>query len=97
MAPATVARGREAFKQFVVRLRTAFPNIRFTVDGQDVAKDGATVRFTMSGTHRRAHRCDYQGIQPTDRSFTVSGIDSFAISDGRIRKVKAEFDLQEII
>ncbi|MGH2349405.1 MAG: ester cyclase, partial [bacterium] len=47
-----IVRGAEAFKQAVTMFRTAFPNLRYTVDDQ-IEEDGKVVtRFTARGTHR---------------------------------------------
>lgn len=60
---------RDGLKQFVTAFRTAFPDLRFTLD--DVVGEGEKViaRFTGTGTHRAA----FMGIPATGKSFAVSG------------------------
>jgi len=64
-APPGRDRGPESMRQLVAWLRTAFPDLHFTIE--DVVAGGNTVagRVTMSGTHQ----CPFQGIAPTGRSF----------------------------
>lgn len=58
-------RGPDSTRQLVTMLRTAFPNLHFTIE--DLVAEGDTVagRVTMSGTHLGP----FQGIPPTGRSF----------------------------
>ncbi|GAC1343309.1 MAG: ester cyclase [Ktedonobacteraceae bacterium] len=58
-------RGPESARQVVMMLRTAFPDLHFTIE--DLVAEGDTVagRVTMSGTHLGP----FQGIPATGRSF----------------------------
>jgi steroid delta-isomerase-like uncharacterized protein len=58
-------RGPDSTRQVVTMLRTAFPDLHFTIE--DLVAEGDTVagRVTMSGTHLGP----FQGIPPTGRSF----------------------------
>src|SRR5437660_5416469 len=58
-------RGPESTQQVVRMLRTAFPDLHFTIE--ELVAEGDTVagRVTMSGTHLGP----FQGIPPTGRSF----------------------------
>ena len=44
--------GLAGFKQMVVGLLAAFPDLRFTIEDQVVAGDKVTTRWTAEGTHR---------------------------------------------
>jgi steroid delta-isomerase-like uncharacterized protein len=58
-------RGPESTRQVATMLRTAFPDLHFTI--VELVAEGDTVagRVTMSGTHLGP----FQGIPPTGRSF----------------------------
>ena len=58
-------RGPESARQVVMMLRTAFPDLHFTIE--ELVAEGDTVagRVTMSGTHLGP----FQGIPATGRSF----------------------------
>lgn len=60
-------------------LRSAFPDLRFTIDEMVVEGDKMMVRWTMSGTHDG----DFYGVQPTHKQVTWSGIGSAQMSDGK--------------
>jgi len=62
--------GREAFKQFVVAYRTAFPDMHLTIEEMIVEGDHVVWRFTARGTHAGP----LPGLPPTGRSMTITGI-----------------------
>jgi steroid delta-isomerase-like uncharacterized protein len=63
--PGMPNRGPESARQVVMMLRTAFPDLHFTIE--ELVAEGDTVagRVTMSGTHLGP----FQGIPATGRSF----------------------------
>lgn len=62
--------GAEGLKQFVRTYRAAFPDLHVTIEDMMAAGDKVVWRFTIRGTHRG----DFQGIAPTGRPITVTGI-----------------------
>jgi steroid delta-isomerase-like uncharacterized protein len=76
---------------FTERLRlflAAFPDIAFTVD-QIVSQDDLVAsRWTATGTHR----AEWQGIAPTEREVTWSGINIFRFACGKIAESWGEAD-----
>ncbi|MBE9171137.1 ester cyclase [Pleurocapsales cyanobacterium LEGE 06147] len=76
-------RGREGMKQFVRGLRSAFPDIKFTVERQIAEKDKVASRFTSVSTHQR----EFQGIPPTGKQIKDQGVDIFCMVDGKIVEV----------
>lgn len=60
-------------------LRTAIPDLHYTIE--DVIAEGDTVagRVTMSGTHHGP----YMGIPPTGRSFRVAEMHFVRFRDGK--------------
>jgi steroid delta-isomerase-like uncharacterized protein len=65
-----VGRGPESEKKRATLYRTAFPDIRLTVE--DIIAEGETVmaRWSCRGTHKG----DLNGIAPTGKQFTISGV-----------------------
>lgn len=78
-APPGKNRGPESMRQLVTMLRTAFPDLHYTIE--DVVAEGDTVagRVTMSGTHHGS----YMGITPTGRSFQQAQMHFVRFRDGK--------------
>ena len=72
--------GPDRFRGLVVGLRTAFPDVSFTVHETTANDDTVMVSWTMTGTQRG----DWQGIPATGRRVSLTGVDVFMVVDGRI-------------
>jgi steroid delta-isomerase-like uncharacterized protein len=72
--------GPDAYKQQVVRLTKAFPDLHFAIDDIVSEKDKLVVSWTISGTHKG----EYEGIPPTGKEISVDGITISYIADGKI-------------
>ena len=83
-----VVRGRDQFKQFVGYLRTAFPDIHFTVEDEVADEARVATSFTFHATHRG----EWMGVDPTGRRITLPGADVFRISEGRIEEIRVYYD-----
>ena len=72
-------RGPDSTRQLVTMLRTAFPDLHFTIE--DLVAEGDTVagRVTVSGTHLGP----FQGIPPTGRSFQQAQMYFVRFRDGK--------------
>ncbi len=81
-------RGAESTRQVVTMLRTAFPDLHFTIE--EVMAEGDTVagRVTMSGTHLGP----FQGIPPTGRSFQQAHMHFVRFRDGKAVEHRAVRD-----
>ena len=80
--------GRDGFRGFVSYLRSAFPDIAFTVH-EEVADDRrVATRFSFAATHAG----EWMGIAPTGRRVTLPGADMFLIADGRIAEIRVYYD-----
>jgi steroid delta-isomerase-like uncharacterized protein len=81
-------RGPESTRQVVTMLRTAFPDLHFTIE--DLVAEGDTVagRATMSGTHLGP----FQGIAPTGRSFQQAHMHFVRFRDGKAIEHRAVRD-----
>lgn len=80
--------GPESEKGRVNLYRTAFPDLRFTV--QDLLADGdmLTTRWTCEGTHRGP----LNGIAPTGKKIKVSGITINRFAGGKIAEGWVNWD-----
>jgi len=73
-------RSSEAYNQFVVMYRTAFPDIHFTIEDLFAVGDKVVSRWSCTGTHQG----ELMGIPPTGKSSTNTGIDIFRLSGSKI-------------
>jgi steroid delta-isomerase-like uncharacterized protein len=79
----------EAWTHFIVGFAEAFPDLRLTVE--DILPEGNMVaaRVTFHGTHRG----EFQGIPPTDKQVTFSGIEVDRMVGGKVEEHWVELDL----
>lgn len=75
-----IPNGREAFKQFFMGFASAVPDAQFVVEDVIAEGDKVVSRFTVTGTQKGA----LLGIPPTEKKFTMRGIDIFRLKDGKI-------------
>jgi steroid delta-isomerase-like uncharacterized protein len=73
-------RGPESEKNRVKLYRTAFPDLRLTVE--DLIADGETVVARWSC--RGAHNGDLNGIAPTGKQFVLSGVSIVRFASGKM-------------
>lgn len=76
-------------REFVVALRTAFPDIHFTVEDMLTEGDKLTCRYRFTGTHK----AELWGLAPTGRTFTVAGTSMHRFAGGRIVEVWSNWDV----
>ena len=81
-------RGREGAKQFVTMFRTAFPDLKFTIEDQIAEGDMVVTRWTARGTHRG----DCQGVPATGREIHLMGTDIDRMTDGKVVECWAHVD-----
>ncbi len=83
-----VGRGPESEKKRVNLYRTAFPDLRLTVE--DLIADGETVmaRWSCRGTHKG----DLSGIAPTGKQINMSGISIARFANGKIAEGWVNWD-----
>jgi steroid delta-isomerase-like uncharacterized protein len=62
--------GRGGLKEIVALLRTAFPDMHWSVDETIAAGEKVVTRFTWTGTHKG----DFLGIPATGRLVSVKGV-----------------------
>jgi hypothetical protein len=79
----------EQARQTVLMLRTAFPDYHLTVERQLAEGDMVVSRWTAHGTHLGV----FQGIAPTGRSITLTGVSSMRVASGKIVEDRVEANL----
>ena len=85
--------GTEQNRQFIGSLRAAFPDVHYTVEDQIAEGDKVVVRYRFRGTHLGA----FQGMPPTGKQVTYTGILIYRIVDGKIAEQWTEFDLLDFL
>ncbi len=87
--PSTLPPGTEGLKQLISAYRTAFPDLKMTLD--DIFGEGEMVafRWSVSGTHLG----DWFGIPPTGNHITATGITIFRIAGGKVVESWTSIDL----
>jgi len=81
-------RGPQGFREFVVTYRTAFPDLRITVDEQFAEGETVVTRWTATGTNEG----ELMGIPATGKQATTAGININRISDGKLVEGWGLFD-----
>jgi len=76
----TAVNGIEEFKQYVNRIRAAFPDFHNHLDELIGEGDKVVARLTYTGTHRG----ELFGFSGTNKKITYSGIAIFQFREGRI-------------
>ena len=67
---------------------TAFPDQTTTVDALIAEGDQVAARFTFRGTHQG----DFQGLAPTGKTATMTGIAFWRLAEGKIAEHWVEID-----
>ena len=75
--------GREGLAGLVAAWRTAFPDMRESVEHLVAEGEMVVGHFTMRGTHEG----EFMGVAPMGRSVTMSVVDVVLIKDGRISEL----------
>ena len=75
-----LGRGPESEKKRATLYRTAFPDLRLTIE--EIIAEGETVmaRWSCRGTHKG----DLSGIAPTGKQFTISGVSIARFAGGKM-------------
>ncbi len=83
-----VGRGPESEKKRATLYRTAFPDLRLTVE--DIIAEGETVvaRWSCRGTHKG----DLNGIAPTGKRVNITGISIARFTNGKMSEGFVNWD-----
>ena len=82
--PLTSAESLEKMKEY----NNAFPDLKFTIQYQVCEGDTVVTRMAGRGTHKG----EFQGIAPTNKKVSTTGISIHRIKEGRIVEETIEFD-----
>lgn len=80
--------GIEGLKNVLAGMRSAFPDLHWTVDEQIAEGDKVVTRFEWTGTHR----APFLGVPPTGRAVRVWGIVIDRLEDGKIKETRILMD-----
>jgi steroid delta-isomerase-like uncharacterized protein len=80
--------GLDNLKQLATLYRTAFPDLLVTIEDMIVEGDKVVTRWSSRGTHKG----ELQGIAPTGREITSSGISISLIANGKIVEERVNWD-----
>jgi steroid delta-isomerase-like uncharacterized protein len=72
--------GTDAYKRYYLDLRSAFPDLEFTVEDQIAEGDRVATRWTARGTHRGP----FSGLPGTGRPGMVEGTSTHRIADDKV-------------
>ena len=86
-------RGPDGEKKRASLYRNAFPDIHLTIE--EVIAEGETVmtRWSCRGTHKG----ELNGIAPTGKQFTISGMTVARVSNGKIAEGYVNWDAQGLM
>jgi len=81
-------KGAEGYKKLVTLYHSAFPDVQMTID--DILADGdeVMVRWTARGTHKG----QLLNLASTSKPVTVTGVDVYRISAGKIQETWVSWD-----
>jgi len=83
-----VGRGPESEQKRATLYRTAFPDIRFTID--DMIAEGETVMARWSC--RATHKGDLSGIAPTGKQININGVSIARFTNGKMAEGWVNWD-----
>jgi steroid delta-isomerase-like uncharacterized protein len=81
-------RGPESEKKRATLYRSAFPDLRLTIEDVISEDDTVMTRWSCNGTHKG----DLSGIAPTGKHFTISGITVSRLSNGKVAESYVNWD-----
>jgi steroid delta-isomerase-like uncharacterized protein len=86
--PQNPTTGLDAYRGVVKKYQTAFPDTRIDIDELFSTGDRVIMRWRATGTHRGV----LEGVAPTGRQVTVTGISICRLSGDKIREEIANWD-----
>ena len=93
--PLTPARGREALKRHVASLRSAFPDLRWTIEDMLAEDDKVVARWSLQGTHEGT--LPAIGTRPTGEVVTFTGISIYRFENSKIVEIWQEGDYLSLV
>jgi steroid delta-isomerase-like uncharacterized protein len=87
-SPETETVGVEGYKQFFKMLRSAFPDLRITIEEQVAEDDRVVTRWTARATHRG----EFMGIPASGKHGAMTGINIERVVDGKVAECWSNSD-----
>jgi steroid delta-isomerase-like uncharacterized protein len=78
--PGLDVKGIEAFKQYVIGFRTAFPDLELSINDQFGEEEKVVTHWTATGTHKG----EVMGIAPTGNRITLTGATITRFAGGKM-------------
>jgi steroid delta-isomerase-like uncharacterized protein len=82
-------KGRDGFQQLVTQYRTAFPDLKMTINRQFADGDFVITHWTANGTQRG----ELFGVKPTNKRCTCDGIMITRLTNGKIVEDIEQWDV----
>ncbi len=90
-------KGPESYRQLVAMYRTAFPDLRFTIEDQIAEGDKVVTRWRNRGTHKGELVGEVKNIPPTGKQVAVSGIVIHRIVGGKFVEQWEDWDRMSLM
>lgn len=88
-----LSRGADGTKQWNAAILEAVPDYRVTVDDEIAENDKVVTRWTARGTHKG----EFQGLAPTGKQVSISGVTISRYVDGKIAESWVELDTLDLM
>lgn len=82
--------GRDAYGEFLLSHREAFPDLTVTVENGLVDGEVTMQEWMMVGTHKG----EFNGLPPTGRVIEMNTMSKTLIADGKVQEVREYYDPQ---
>jgi steroid delta-isomerase-like uncharacterized protein len=92
-APPGTPEGAEGIRHVVTMFRTAFPDLKITIEEMVAERDKVCVRVTTRGTHKGT----LFEIAPTGKAVTMTGLTMVTIKDGRVAESWVKNDVMGLL
>jgi steroid delta-isomerase-like uncharacterized protein len=89
----SLAPGVESLKRHITMCRSAFPDLRFSLDDMIAERDEVVVHWTAHGTQEG----QFLGIAPTRKTATVGGTSIYRIKNQKIIEQAADWNLLTLL
>ena len=80
--------GLTTLKEVESNYNKAFPNKKVKIDELITADNKIIVRWTCQGVHKG----NFEGISPTNKPFTITGISIYGFTNGKINEIWQTWD-----
>jgi steroid delta-isomerase-like uncharacterized protein len=85
--------GVDAYRKHIVKIREAFPDLKFTIEDVIAENNEVVLHWTVRGTHRG----EFLGMPPTQKTASVSGTSINRIEKGQIVEMWSDWNLMSLM